>query len=1171
MEGTFEYEQPRLLFSQEKISLTLKAGEPYHGELYIGTEENREIYGYVSSSSRRLILSVEEFSGTTVCIPYDVDTRGLQPGESFQGALCFTTSIGEYRFSFEVRTPRKEVRSTSGEVVSLEAFRDVARDNFREAYRIFTDSSFFGILKDAATTEKAVYLGMSRQPVTYQHVEEFLIGMHLKDAVRLSLKTPGASYYDMKETIQESFVVQRSCWGHMRFEIETVGDFLEVNRHVVTEDDFIGSCYQVDYIVHRELLGKGNQFGEIVIRSPYQELHYHVTASLGSKLNGNRSLLEKRTKIALMQDYLSCSMGKTTRDTWISDSMDRLEKLFQEGCDYPEYQVYEAYLLFVSDRVEEAKEILKKYQNRVFTREELEFAGIYLYLCNITRLYKDRSLTLKKIQNFYMQKSDSVILFWILSRLDPAVYTSSSNAVFMMEELFEKGCRSPLLYQLAWETVTREISVLHRLNRFWVQVFLYAGKNGLLTEELSMRFAYLSGYEKGFSESTYRALAMICDAFPSDDTVEGICKYIMKGNPRRPEYFRWYAQAVDRGLRLTRLFEYYVETMDTSYHRELPKSLLMYFTYNNDSLGDARRAYIYACVIANKEHDPQTYETYYDHMKAFARQKLAEGRMDEDYAVCYQEFFSHPGNREEAQRTTACLFTRRVYCDAPKIRYVVVRHSQMKEEAVYPCVQGVAYPRIYTEDAAILFQDEKQRRYVQTVDYNIKKMMEDQPAGEQVALLGTEDPGVLLNYCETNPISAENLSVFQQLVRQDAFTDSYKETIRKKILEYYSLHEKGEDLERHLDQLDYREYARVDKKAVLDILISSGRIPQAYEVIRTYGTENVQPSDLLKVVSRMIMLEEGEEDPQLTVLAQEVYQSGIYDELILRRLTDCKRLGVDQMISLWKSQKGFGMDTYDVEEQVLKLLMLTGDYRKEGEAVFEDYVRHFGREDLMAAFLTHTSYGIFVKEYALSPFIRTMLERAYQENWPVDKICRLTLLKALSREKNPDAQTLQMEETLLGECTAQSMMFSFFRKLPRTLLEPCQLDDKTFVECHADPGAKVTLHYALDTGLGLEKEYRVEPMRNVYEGIFVKTFTLFYGESLHYYFRIEENGKTRKTSERVISMNKVDSTAGSKYQMLNQILCARKLEKDSEVIKKLRQYLRQERYVKEMFVMNVEE
>ena len=686
-----------------------------------------------------------------------------------------------------------------------------------------------------------------------------------------------------------------------------------------------------------------------------------------------------------------------------------------------------------------------------------------------------------------------------------------------------------------------------------------------------MRFAYLSGYEKNFSESTYRALAMVCDAFPSDDTVEGICKYIMKGNPRCPEYFRWYSQAVDRGLRLTRLFEYYVETMDTSYQRELPRSLLMYFTYNNDSLGDARRAYIYACVIANKERVPQTYETYYDHMKSFARQKLAEGRMDEDYAVCYQEFFSNPQSKEDAARTTACLFTRRLYCDDPKIRYVVVRHSQMKEEAVYPCVQGVAYPKVYTEDAAILFQDEKQRRYVQTVDYNMKKLMEDHPAGEQVVRLGTADPGVLLNYCETNPIDGDNLSVFQQLVRLDAFTDQYKKSIRSKILEYYALHEKGEDLERHLDQLDYREYARVDKKTVLSILISSVRISQAYEVIKTFGTEGVQPSDLLKVVSRMIALEEGEEDKELTGLAQEVYQSGVYDELVLRRLTQCRKQGVDQAVALWKSQKGFGMDTYDVEEQVLQLLMLTGDYRKEGEAVFADYIRHFGKEEVIGAFLTHTAYGIFVKEYAMSPFIRTLLLRAYREEWPVDKICRMTLLKALSREKNPDDQTVKMEEQLLGECVARNMAFSFFRKLPVKILEPCQLDDKTFVECHADPGARVTLHYALDTGLGLEKEYRVEPMRNVYEGIFVKTFTLFYGESLHYYFQIEEKGKTRRTSERVISMNKVDSTAGSKYQMLNQILCARKLEKDSEVITKLRQYLRQERYVKEMFVMNVEE
>lgn len=128
----------------------------------------------------------------------------------------------------------------------------------------------------------------------------------------------------------------------------------------------------------------------------------------------------------------------------------------------------------------------------------------------------------------------------------------------------------------------------------------FAGKEQMLTEELVMRLAYLSGYEKAFNESLYRAMAMGCEAFPSDDTVEAICKYIMKGNPRKPEYFQWFSAAVDRGIRITRLYEYYVETLDTSYRRVLPKPLLMYFTYNNNTLGDSKRAYLYACIIAGR-------------------------------------------------------------------------------------------------------------------------------------------------------------------------------------------------------------------------------------------------------------------------------------------------------------------------------------------------------------------------------------------------------------------------------------------------------------------------------------------------------------------------------------------------------------------------------------------
>ena len=107
--------------------------------------------------------------------------------------------------------------------------------------------------------------------------------------------------------------------------------------------------------------------------------------------------------------------------------------------------------------------------------------------------------------------------------------------------------------------------------------------------------------KKNYYGSLYQALAAGYEKFSSDDVLEAVCKYIMKGEPRRPVYFKWFSLAVSRGLRITRLFEYYVETMDITYRRQLPKPLLMYFAYNDNSLGDARKAYVYASVIAFKE------------------------------------------------------------------------------------------------------------------------------------------------------------------------------------------------------------------------------------------------------------------------------------------------------------------------------------------------------------------------------------------------------------------------------------------------------------------------------------------------------------------------------------------------------------------------------------------
>ena len=1170
LSGKFSYEHPQILFSQDKIEVTLKAGDVYRGELYFGAEDDQRIRGYITSSNRRVVPGTEKFSGTTVRLQYGIDGVGMRPGEKHEGWICFTTNIGEYKLPFLIRAEKAELKSIAGEVPDMETFVNIAKEDFKEAYRIFTDHKFELLLKNTDKKEKALYKGLSKQPVTFQHVEEFLVGTGRKEPVKIELKSEHSSFYDISESVRESFTIHKSGWGHLRLDVEAKGDFLEVSRHVVTDEDFIGSYYQVEYVIHKDRLKKGRQFGEITVKSPYQQLTYQITASMETRVQLKTEIHAKQYKLELMKDLLEHLCGRLDNKTWIGSSRFTINQLREEGCDYPEYQMYEAYILHAEGEDSQAQEILKRLKRNNFAREDLELAGVYLYLCMLTGMHKDKEQASRRMHNFFMQKEDSFLLFKLWMETNQEDRGSASRLVFMMEELFEKGCRSPFLYLEAWNYIVRDISLLHRMSSFWAQVFLFAGEKGLLTEELVMRFAYLTGYEREFSRSMYRALAYGYDAFGSEDTLEAICRYIMLGNPRKPEYFRWFSLAVEKGIRLTRLYEYYVETMDTSYQRELPKPLLMYFTYNNNSLGDDKKAFIYASIISNKARQPQTYADYCEHMREFAVEKAKEGRMNENYAILYQEFLKEPDTQAQAQLLAEKLFTNRLYCDDKKIRYVVVRHEQLREEETYPCVQGVAYPRIYTDDAVILFQDEKQRRYAATVDYNVKKLFDERELMEKVLSYDVNEPGLVLYCCENAEPDLSNLNAFQSIPESEEFSDEYQRSIRKKLLVYYAGSTTEDEPDDYIKQIDYEQYAEVDRTGLLEILIARGLYSQAMSVVSEFGYEGIKTESLLRLTSRMLTRCEMREDEELLALASDVYRHGKYDEVILKYLMDHRFGPVDELLAVWKSAQGFDMDTYELDEKLLSLLMFTSDYRKEGEKVFEDYVRRSGKQIIRGAYLTQTAYGTFVREYPMSIFVRSQLECAYKQKWPVDFVCSLALLEAYSREKHLDEEQLQNAEEILQECIKKNMQFAFFKRLPASVLSPYQLDDKTFVEYHTDPEARVTLYYALDAGLGTQPKYQTEPLCNMYEGIYVKAFTLFYGESLRYYFKAETADGVKQTQERVITMSKVEGTPVSKYHLINQMLSARRLEKSAEVISQIKKYLRQEQYVQSMFVIGEE-
>lgn len=1167
--GKFEYEVPRLLISERQIQICASCGENCQGEIHLGTKGNHKIRGYVSSSHRRVVPEVSQFAGTAVNISYGVDVEGMAPGESFQGRLTFLTNLGEYHIPFSVETEKIPVTSTSGEIAALEEFAKLAQRDFREAFRLFTSANFQQVLSNSPQKDLALYQGMSRNPVTYQHLEEFLIAAGCKEPVQIHLQESRTDLYQVQESRQESFTVHKSDWGFLRLEVEAKGDFLEVSKHTVREEDFIGSVYQVEYVIHQSKLGRGKHFGEIHVKGPYQTLVYQVTASRNPQTRVNVSALEKKQKVQLFQRYLDMRMHRIDYRRWLDESRGIVKSLKEAGCDYPEYQMYEAFLHYQNEEIAEAQKILKKYQDKSFTRKDLELAGVFLYLCKLTGLLSAQKEIAPKIQSFYNQKPDSFLLLWILLQLGEEYPLSPSKKLFLMEEQYERGSCNPLLYLEAWQMVEKDISLLRRLSGFWVQVFLFAGKRGLLTEELSMRLAYLSGYVKKFSESLYTALSMAYERFPEDDTLDAICKLIMKGNPRERRFFPWFSLAVERGLRLTRLYEYYMETMDGSYQRDLPKTLKMYFSYNSN-LGDQKRAYLYANVIQNKERDPQTYQNYEETIRAFAKAKILEGQINENYASIYQECLRDPEDVQQAENLAGQIFTHRLYCDDPKVRNVIVRHSQLNKEEIYPCINGVAYPKIYGKDAAVLFQDDRQRRYASTVEYNLTRLLDEKELSLVCRRFQIHSPGFLLYICQQEPVNRGNLDIYQRVLESKAFTEAYKQQVRRGLLEYYAQNAQGEDLDGYLKQVNLREFAQVDKKVLMEVMISRGLYPKAYEVLCNYGHEGIQLESLVKLCSRMIQLKDMAEEEELVSLAAHVFWNGKYDEVILAYLIHFYMGPMEEFLALWRAACEFEVDTYSLEEKILQLLMLVWDYRQDGAKVLNSYIRQHGKERLVLAYLSFASYGYFIKGFPLAPFLLECLETAYHKKWKLNTVCQLSLFQSYAQSGK---WTMKQEETvreLLDFCAHRGYMFQFFEQLPEAMRSPYQLDDKAFAECRTDKSAKVTLYYMLDHGLGGTPKYKSEPLRDNYEGVFVKTFTLFYGEVLHYYFVITRGEVQERTQEKTLTVRQLETARQSRYQMLNHMLAARRQGRSQEVLEEMESYLGLEHFVKTVYQIEKE-
>lgn len=1175
LNGKFEYSAPALVMEPEALTLRMRPGERVQGSFRLSAGSGVRFRGFLFSSNPRMLFEPAEFSGTTNEIRYQADANGMSGGMTEDGVFTICSELGEHTLPFSIIVEEEEAGDDGKDIPDIQGLAELAEQNFQKAYRCFISEGFGKLLEKDWPRLYSVYESIRKSSFNYQSFEEFLNGAGVKEPVEISVDADQIVHYGVKETVLESFRMVKHGWGFTRISLQSDAEFVRLEKNLITTDEFAGSTFDVRYVLDHELMHEGNNYAQVRIDTVYQTIYVRFTLKKAgdfSKVHAGR--ICKRMQYKLENHYVGFRLQKQKAETWISRSVKLIGNYKRSGGNDVFADLFLVQLYYADNKKQKAVRLLKEIEEDSGRLRTVEQYGFYLYLT--TFFCQDISYVDQmeaRVQKLFEENRTSWVLQWILLYLQEELLSDDNAKYEAVSRQFDSGCRSRIMYVEAWQILRRNPFILRHLGDFELHLLRFAVREKVVTEEIALQISGLAVHYGTYSRILYGILAAVYESFPSDELVRAICLLLMNGQKKEPEYFKWYELGVERGLRITGLYEYYMGSMEFTDINDMPQIIRMYFSYDT-SLAYEKRAAVYRNILANKGTDPQTYRLHRSAMQKFAAEQLEMGHLTEDLVILYQELLRPETlSRSSVEKLFRMLESYEVVCEAPQMKQAVVCSPYVDHEEIVPFVNGKAVVQVYEPDSAVMAADQEGSRYPAFLLCSIRRIFENDALLDWCIRRRTELPGAILHVSsralqkdEPNP---DELWYLVSACEKEYFTERYRNRVRARVLSYYAAHPLDETLAEFVRKIPVREYVKVDKAALITVLAEEGLCELAFELLDRYGVEEIPLIQLVRVCSRMVLACEFEENRTLLALCRCCFASGKYDDKLLRYLLLYYEGPVQEMMQIWQAGTEFELDTMLIEEKIITMLLFTRCYTQGTEPVFEAYRKKMGRRKLCIAYVNMKAYEYFVKGMPVAAHVFRYIEREYEElreRGRLDEqedVCRLALLQYYANSPELDARQESFAEKLLEEYNAKNMRFAFWGKFGKKLLAPYQMEGKVYVEYAADPRSTVTLFFRKNG----EENYRKEPMKNCFEGIFVREFTLFYGEELECYLEENLEGTVKRSGIRCLSAGGCDRDDFTKYGLLNNLIKAEEQNDEKVLREELEAFVIQEYLAKELFTL----
>lgn len=1176
LEGNFNKGIRSLDFSDPVIELSLHEGENYEGSFTIFGPENEVTEGVVSSTRLRMKCLVNRFSGPKEEILYFFDASGMAEGDTIKGEFRIISNQGEYYVPYDVKIVSRALRSELGNIKNLFHFANLARTNWGEAVGLFYSEEFERIFTGVDRQYYGVYKGLAAGSRREQNVEEFLLEIKKKQKVQFLLEESEIRMDNPVNMEEGRLVINRNGWGYSELFVEKEGDFLVLEKEVIRDEDFLGNCYRLPFYISEERLHDGRNYGAIRLYNPYVSLTAQITVinkSVTTKVLGMRRQ-RKHMTMELMQYYEAFRTRKISAASWMKETGELVDKLIQMDDRDMSAKLFQVQLLITEERYNEAQWFLDQVSRELEGHFEPTLYCYHLYLTTLLNRQEEYiDEVAGQVERIFAQNSDNWKIAWLLLYLAEDYTRSASRKWIILEDQCMQGCKSPVIYIEAWNLILANPTLLMKLASFELQVLNYAAKKELLTPGVIEQVVYLAGKQKNYSGRLFFILKSCYKAVPTDEVLQAICTLLIKGNVTEEFAFPWYEKGIEKELRITRLYEYYMMSLKLTPEKEIPKIVLMYFAFDSN-LDSLHNSFLYAYIHRNKAQYPELYESYREQIERFVVFQILKGKNNQYLAYLYKNLITPVMITEEtAKGLSTALFMHHLTVMRRDIRKVILVYEKEKQEVVYPVTGREIYIPVYGTDCQLLLEDGRGNRYCRGEEYIMERLLVPDKIAEMIAPYVADCIHFDLWLCEKGKemaqINENNVAYMKRITQSEQVVEEVQREIRMKLIHFYYDQDRMKELDDYLKELSPEQIESHCFAQIVRFMVLRGMYEKAYDWIQLRGGEGIEAKLIVRLCSRLLAIEGMTEDDTMTMLIFMAFKAGKYDENLLRYLCMNFRGTCKEMRDVWKAADAFGVDTYELCERILIQMLYTGAFVGEGAEIFRKYISGGAKTEVELAFLAQSAYDYFVQHKVTSEFVLTDMQRVINRQEEIPLVCKLAYTKYYAENKKlVDEHISRCLFVFLREILMQNIYFPYFKEYADNITFMRRFMDKTMVEYRIKDGNKAVIHYLMEKEEGTEGEYVKEEMKDMFGGICVKEFILFFGEHLQYYITEIENGKEYLTESGTLSRNDtVREQHENKYTMLNDIATGRNLHDYDTMEDLLYEYFEQDHIVKELFHM----